>query len=114
MRLTPSVGAELIEIADDPLEVLDARRDRHALDRRGVGVQRLDLDIEPGVGGGDHAQPLGLVALDPVLPTPGCDPEAVDQDDRVRRGRGRTHRAALSLVAFGNSSGGRRAVLVVH
>jgi hypothetical protein len=47
-----------VEFADNRLEVLDDRRDRHALDRRGVGVQRLDLDLEPGVGRAITRSPL--------------------------------------------------------
>ena len=52
-------------------------------DGRRVGAQRLDLDLEAGVGGGEHGHPPGLVVGHPVLPAAGGDPQAVDQDNGV-------------------------------
>ena len=75
-----------VELADHRLEVLDDLRHGHRLDRRRVGVERLDLDLEAGVGGGEHAVAARLVVGDPVLPAARRDPEAVDQDDRVGHG----------------------------
>ena len=49
----------------------------------GIRVESLDLDLEPRIGGRDHAVALALVVRDPVLPAPGGDPEAVNQDDGV-------------------------------
>ena len=37
-----------LELADDRLEMLDDRRHRQRCDRRSVGIERLDLDFEPG------------------------------------------------------------------
>ena len=56
--------------------------------RGGIGAQRLDLDLEAGVGRGVHGEALGLVVGLPVLPRAGCHPEAVDEDDRVGGGHG--------------------------
>jgi hypothetical protein len=53
----------------------------------GVLAERLDLDLEAWVGGGEHAVAAALVALDPLLPTSGGHPEAVDQNDGVWGGR---------------------------
>ena len=75
-----------VERADDGLEVLDDLRHRHRLDRGRVGVERLDLDLEAGIGGGEDLEALGLVVGDPVLPAARRDPEAVDEHDRVGRG----------------------------
>ena len=72
-----------VELADDRLEVLDDLRHRHGLDRRRVGVERLDLDLEARVGRGEHAVAGLLVVGDPVLPAAGRHPEAVDEDDGV-------------------------------
>ena len=76
-----------VEAADDRLEVLDDLRHGDLLDRRRVGVQRLDLDLEPGVGRRQHREALALVVGDPVLPAPRGHPEPVDEDDRVGRCR---------------------------
>ena len=40
----------------DALEVLDDRRHGERLDGRRVGVERLDLDLEAGVGGGEDGE----------------------------------------------------------
>ena len=82
---------------DDLREVVDGLG--HGQGRDGVGVlpQRLDLDLEAGVGGGQHAEALGLVVRDPVLPAARGHPEAVDEDDRVGRRQGIGHGATFSL-----------------
>ena len=67
-------------------EVVDGLDDVGLGDRRRVGAQRLDLDLEAGVGGGEHGQALGLVVGHPVLPAAGGDPQAVDQDNGVGAG----------------------------
>jgi hypothetical protein len=64
----------------------DDLRHLQVLDRRRVLPQRLDLDLEAGVGRGDDAVALALEAGDPVLPAARGDPEAVDEDDRGVRG----------------------------
>jgi hypothetical protein len=63
--------------------MFDDRWNCHGLDRRGVGVERIDLDVESGIGGGEDAVSATLVTVDPVLPASRRDPEAVDEDDRV-------------------------------
>jgi hypothetical protein len=40
-----------VERRDDRLQMRDDRRDREPLDRRWVGVERLDLDLETGYAG---------------------------------------------------------------
>ena len=77
----------LIQLAYDALQVLDDPGDGQSLDRGGVLVERLHLDLKAWVGGGENAVALALVALDPVLPAAGGHPEAVNQDDGVRGGR---------------------------
>ena len=76
----------VVQRRDDALEVLDDAGSVSVRDRGRVGVERLDLDLEAGVGRGEHAEALALVVRDPVLPAAGGHPEAVDQDDRVGRG----------------------------
>jgi hypothetical protein len=53
------------------------------LDRRWVGVERLDLDLETGVGRREDTEALLLVVVDPVLPASWGHPEAMDQHDGV-------------------------------
>ena len=43
--------------------MLDDCGDRQRRDRRGVLAQRLDLDLEAWVGGGEHAVAAALVAI---------------------------------------------------
>ena len=74
-----------VERPDDRLQMRDDRGDREPLDRRRVGVERLDLDLETGVCGGEDAVALRLVVRDPVLPAARRHPEAVDQHDRIGR-----------------------------
>ena len=73
----------------DDLQVLHDRGQRELRDGRGIGVERLDLDLETGVGRREDAEALLLVVRLPVLPAPGGHPEAVDQDDRVGSPRSR-------------------------
>ena len=59
---------------------------REVGDRRRVGPQSLDLDLEPGVARRVDGVALGLVVRLPPLPRAGRDPEAMDEHDRVRSG----------------------------
>src|SRR5215213_5146178 len=68
--------------------MLDDRRDSQSLNRGGILVERFDLDLKAWVGRGEHAVTTALVALDPLLPASGGDPQTVDQHDGVRGGRG--------------------------
>jgi hypothetical protein len=105
----PDEDRRCVQAADDRLEVFDERRHRQLLDRRRVGVERLDLDLEPGIRRSEHAEAALLVVRDPVLPTAGRDPEAVDQDDGVgcaHRGTSRCGRRSVTLP----ESRARRAV----
>jgi hypothetical protein len=64
----------LVELADDTFVALDDSGDRQRLDRAGIGVECLDLDLEARIRGSDDGVPLLGVALDPVLPAAGRDP----------------------------------------
>ena len=55
--------------------------DRQRRDRRRVGAQRLDLDLQAGVRRREHAVAAALEAGDPVLPAARGHPQPVDQDD---------------------------------
>jgi hypothetical protein len=111
---TPSVGAELIatptapypwsirictntppaecpmrigwrvDRPDNGSEVLDDGGYGDFLDRRRVGVERLDLGLEARVRRREDAEALPLVVVDPVLPASWGHPEAVDEHDGVR------------------------------
>ena len=87
----PDQDRGLTDPLHDLLEVVDDRGDREGLYGRGVGVERLHLDLEPGVGGRQHPVAPALVVLDPLLPAAGRHPEAVDQDDGALRGRVGAH-----------------------
>jgi hypothetical protein len=54
---------------------LDDLRDRDVHERLRIGVERLDLDLEAGVGGRDHAVAGGLVA-GVAEPTSACSRSA--------------------------------------
>jgi hypothetical protein len=73
----------LLQLAYDSFIVFDNPRDSQSLDRGGILVERLYLDLKTRVGGGEHAVAAVLVVLDPVLPAAGCHPEAVNQHDGV-------------------------------
>jgi hypothetical protein len=77
--------------------MLDDRGHRQRLDRRGISVERLHLDLESGIGRGENAVAGLLVTLDPVLPASRGHPEAVDQDNGVRGGRVGAHAAFLQV-----------------
>src|SRR3712207_4343384 len=72
-----------LQRAYDTLVVLHDCGDRQRLDRGGVLVERLYLDLEAGVGRREHAIAAARVALDPVLPAAWGHPEPMDQDDGV-------------------------------
>src|SRR3712207_1037393 len=72
-----------LQRAYDALVVLHDGGDRQRLDRGGVLVERLDLDLEAGVGRSEHAIAAARVARDPVLPAAWGYPEPMDQDDGV-------------------------------
>src|SRR5829696_571078 len=72
-----------IKVAYDALEVLDYGGDGEGLDGRGVLAQRLHLDLQAGVGGGENAVTLLLVVPYPLLPTSWGHPQPVDQQDGV-------------------------------
>lgn len=76
-----------VQLADHRLEVVDDGRHGQFQDRCRVGVQRLDLDLEPRIPGRQHPEPASLVVRDPVLPAARCDPEPVDQNDGVGHDR---------------------------
>ena len=80
-----------------------------SLDRCRVGVERLDLDLEARVGGGDDRGALRFVVGDPVLPAAGRDPESVDQDDGVDGRRVGVH-ACLPSCRVGHRAMVGRAV----
>jgi hypothetical protein len=63
--------------------VFDDLRDSQSLDRGWVLVERLNLYLKAWVGRGEHAVTTALVALDPLLPASGGDPQTVDQHDGV-------------------------------
>jgi hypothetical protein len=77
----------LIQLAYDAFVVLNNPRDGQRFDRGWVLVERLDLNLEARVCGGEHAVTLALVVLDPLLPASWGHPQAVDQDDGVRGAR---------------------------
>src|SRR6185503_914939 len=85
-----------LELADDAFQPLDDRRHGELLDRRRVGVERLDLDVEARIGGRENAVALALVVGDPALPAAWRHPEAVDQDDGVGRHRARIQSPTLT------------------
>ena len=58
-----------VEPADDALVVLDGRGHRQRLDRRGIGAQRLDLDLQAGVGRREHAVAALREVLRPSAPS---------------------------------------------
>jgi hypothetical protein len=96
----------LIEIADDALVMLDDAGDGQRLDRRGVCAQRLDLDLEAGVGGGEHPVAAACVAVDPVLPAARGHPQSVDQHNRVSNDRERgtgSHDSLLNMSTRGSA-----------
>ena len=59
--------------------------DSQSLNRRRIVVQRLDFDLEAGVGRRENLVSGCLIALDPLLPASGRNPETVNEDDGVRR-----------------------------
>ena len=71
----------LVELSDDVLVTLDDGWNGQRLDRAGIGVERLDLALEAGVGRCQHAVAALGVAVDPVLPTARSHPQSVNQDD---------------------------------
>src|SRR5918997_6763574 len=75
-----------IQLAYDAFEVLDDGGDGQGHDGGGVLAQGLDLYLQAGVRGCEHAEALALVALDPPLPAARGHPEAVDQHDGVGGG----------------------------
>jgi hypothetical protein len=74
-----------IELADHLPEPADDLGDSHSLNRRRIVVQRLDFDLEAGVGRGENLVSGCLITLDPLLPASGRNPETVNEDDGVRR-----------------------------
>ena len=72
-----------VERRDDRLQMRDDRRNCEPLDRRWVGVERLDLDLETRVCRDEDLVAPRLIVRNPVLPTARRQPEAVDQHDRI-------------------------------
>ena len=60
----------------------------------------------PGYAGASTRKPRCLVVGDPVLPAPGRDPEAVDQDDRVWSLRVGRHERRIQTRADGTQRDG--------
>src|SRR5919107_2141029 len=73
-----------IQLSYDAFEVLDDGGGGPGLDGGGVLAQGLDLYLQAGICGGEHAVSLALVALDPPLPAARGHPEAVDQHYGLR------------------------------
>jgi hypothetical protein len=73
----------LVQALDHGGQVVDGLRDGEAGDDLRLLAERLDLDVEAGVGRCDHPVPLRLVVGHPVLPGAGCHPEAVHEHDGV-------------------------------
>src|SRR5438094_10517375 len=63
--------------------MVDDRRNGQRFDRRGIGIERLDLGLESRISGGENSVAGLLVVLDPVFPASWGHPEAVDEDDGV-------------------------------
>jgi hypothetical protein len=59
--------------------VLDDLTDCHCLNRGWILVERFDLNLRAWVGRGEHTVTTALIALDPLLPASGGDPQTVDQ-----------------------------------
>ena len=90
-RRVPDENGRLVELTDQSLEARDDLRHRHSFDRRRIGIERLDLDVEARIRGGEDAKALRLVVRDPMLPAPRRDPETVDEYDGVWYLRGALH-----------------------
>src|SRR5581483_12463088 len=73
-----------VEALDDALDVLDDPGNGLLGDHLRVLPQRLDLDLEAGVGGGQDPVALLLVVGDPVLPAAGGHPQPMDENDGFR------------------------------
>ena len=97
VRETVAYTASLFADTRPVDEVLDDAGNRQLLDRSGILVEGLDLDLEPGIGGRDHAVALALVVGDPLLPASWRDPEAVDEDDGVGGGMWRHRGTSLPV-----------------
>src|SRR3954453_4364868 len=87
--------------------MLDDRRNCQRFDRRGIGIERLDLGLESRIGGGENSVAGLLVVLDPVFPASWGHPEAVDEDNGVRSGLVTAH-AFPSFPVEEMASGGMR------
>ena len=77
------VVEDLQELGNDVLQVRDRIRHGDVLDRGRILAQRLDFDLEAGIGGREHAVPAALEVGDPVLPAARRHPQAVDQHHGV-------------------------------
>ena len=74
-----------LQLSDHALEMLDDRGNCQLLDRRRIRSERLNLDLEPRIRGGENAITAILVAGLPVLPASTSDPKAMYQNDGIGR-----------------------------
>jgi hypothetical protein len=75
-----------VQLADDAFEMLDRAGYGERLNRRRILAQRLDLNLQAGIGRSEHALPAPGLVLGPFLPTTGSHPQPVDRDDDALHG----------------------------